>query len=543
MITYGGKSVSGAVAIGRLYFYRQNAHIIKRRRVSDKNAEKLRFNDARETAKQQLGVLYEKALSQVGEASAVIFRIHQIMLDDTDYIGSVEGIIDTQSVNAEFAVGMTSDNFSQMFAQMDDEYMRARAADIMDVSERVLKILLGEHADIIQSDEPVIIAANDLAPSQTVQLDKTKILGFVTFRGSSNSHTAILARTMNLPAVVGTGEIDSSYNGAMAVVNGIDGTVIIDPDDETLEKMRVLKAEIDEKNRLLLELKGKPNITKDGREIRVYGNIGSPSDLGSIIKNDAGGIGLFRSEFLYLESSGYPTEEQQFAAYREVAQKMSGKHVIIRTLDIGADKTADYFGLEHEENPALGYRAIRICLTRPDIFITQLRAIFRASAYGRISVMFPMITSVEEVRRIKEIINTVRSDLKSSGIPFDENIQIGVMIETPAAALISADLAREVDFFSIGTNDLVQYTLAVDRQNSKLDEFYNPHHKAVMELIRMTAQNAHRAGIHCGICGELGADTSLTEQFILMGIDELSVSPPAVLKVREKIRSLDLSGK
>ncbi len=543
MITYGGKSVSGAVAIGRLYFYRQNAHIIKRRRVSDKNAEKLRFNDARETAKQQLGALYEKALSQVGEASAVIFRIHQIMLDDTDYIGSVEGIIDTQSVNAEFAVGMTSDNFSQMFAQMDDEYMRARAADIMDVSERVLKILLGEHADIIQSDEPVIIAANDLAPSQTVQLDKTKILGFVTFRGSSNSHTAILARTMNLPAVVGTGEIDSSYNGAMAVVNGIDGTVIIDPDDETLEKMRVLKAEIDEKNRLLLELKGKPNITKDGREIRVYGNIGSPSDLGSIIKNDAGGIGLFRSEFLYLESSGYPTEEQQFAAYREVAQKMSGKHVIIRTLDIGADKTADYFGLEHEENPALGYRAIRICLTRPDIFITQLRAIFRASAYGRISVMFPMITSVDEVRRIKEIINTVRSDLTSSGIPFDENIQIGVMIETPAAALISADLAREVDFFSIGTNDLVQYTLAVDRQNSKLDEFYNPHHKAVMELIRMTAQNAHRAGIRCGICGELGADTSLTEQFILMGIDELSVSPPAVLKVREKIRSLDLSGK
>lgn len=543
MITYKGKSVSGAIAIGRLYFYRNNAHVIKRRRVSDKEAEKQRFNDARKTAMEQLGVLYEKALAQVGEASAAIFQIHLAMLDDMDYCGAVEGIIDTQSVNAEFAVGMTSDNFSQMFAQMNDEYMRARSADIMDVSERVLKILLGERADIIESDEPVIIVADDLAPSQTVQLDKKKILGFVTFRGSSNSHTAILARTMNLPAVVGTGRIDPSYNGELAVLNSSSGAVIINPDEQTLAKMTALKAENDEKARLLTELKGKPNKTRDGREIKVYANIGSLSDLGSIIKNDAGGIGLFRTEFLYLAGNGYPSEEQQFTVYKQTVEKMAGKHVTIRTLDVGADKTADYFGIGHEDNPALGLRAIRLCLARPEMFTAQLRAIFRASAYGKMSVMYPMITSVEEIRRIKEITSCVKADLRESGIPFDENMPEGIMIETPAAALISDDLTKEADFFSIGTNDLTQYTLAADRQNAGMETFYNPHHKAVLELIRMTAQNAKKAGIRCCICGELAADTSLTEQFILMGVDELSVAPSSVLKLREKICSLDLSGK
>ena len=475
------------------------------------------------------------------EAGAMIFKIHQLILDDVVYIASVNDIIDAQAVNTEYAVSRTSDKFAQMFTRMDDEYMRARAADISDVSERVIKILLGKNSESIQSEEPVIIAVSDLAPSQTVQLDKSKTLGFITFRGSSNSHTAILARTMNLPAIVGTGEIDAAYNGALAVVNGIDGTVIIDPDDDTLERMHRIKAESEEKHRLLLKLKGKPNVTKDGRNIRVYANIAAPSDIESVLGNDAGGIGLFRSEFLYLENSTYPTEEQQFEAYREVVRKMEGKRVIIRTLDLGSDKTADCFGLDPEENPALGYRAIRISLSRPELFKTQLRAIFRASAYGNVAVMFPMITSVEEVRRVKEICAEVMAELDSEGTAFDRSIEMGIMIETPAAALISAALAKEVDFFSIGTNDLSQYTLAIDRQNPRLDEFFNPHHEAIMELIRITAENAHKAGIWCGICGELGADTTLTEQFILMGIDELSVSPHSVLKVREKIRSLDLS--
>ncbi len=541
MITVKGKSVSDDVAIGRLFFYKQTAHIINKVHINDTEAEKQRFCEACRAARDELAKLYEKALVQVGEAGAMIFKIHQLILDDVVYVTSVNDIIDMQAVNAEYAVNCTADKFAHMFARMDDEYMRARAADISDVSERVVKILLGKNSESIQSEEPVIIAVSDLAPSQTVQLDKSKILGFITFRGSSNSHTAILARTMNLPAVVGTGEIDAGYNGVLAVVNGIDGTVIIDPDDETLERMRRIKAENEEKHRLLLKLKGKPNVTKDGRNIRVYANIATPSDTESVLGNDAGGIGLFRSEFLYLESSTYPTEEQQFEAYREVVRKMEGKRVIIRTLDLGSDKTADCFGLDPEENPALGYRAIRISLSRPELFRTQLRAIFRASAYGNVAVMFPMITSVKEVKRVKVICADVMAELDDEGIAFDRSIEMGIMIETPAAALISAALAREVDFFSIGTNDLSQYTLAIDRQNPKLDEFFDPHHEAIMELIRITAENAHNAGIWCGICGELGADTTLTERFILMGIDELSVSPHSVLKVREKIRSLDLS--
>lgn len=543
MLILGGKGVSDSVAIGPLYFYHQNNHIIKKETADDTAAEKHRFTEACAAASSQLEMLYEKSLAQVGEAGAMIFRIHQMMLTDIDYTSFVESAIEEQSVTAEYAVSTAADNFSRMFAEMDDEYMRARAADIRDVSERVLKILLGEHQTGIQFDEPVIIVADDLAPSQTIQLDKSKILGFVTFRGSDNSHTAILARTMNLPAVVAAGEIDSRYNGETAVISGIDGTVIIDPDESTLEKMRMLKKETDEKRGLLLELKGKPNETKDGRRINVYANIGSLSDIDSIIKNDAGGIGLFRSEFLYLENDVCPTEDEQFTVYREAAEKMNGKPVIIRTPDIGADKTADYFNLEREENPALGCRAIRISLRHPDVFKTQLRAILRASAYGNVSMMFPMITSADEVIRTKKTVEDVKDELRADGIAFNEDIKTGIMIETPAAALISAQLAKIVDFFSIGTNDLSQYTLAIDRSNSQLDEFFNPHHEAILSLIRMTVENAHAAGIPCGICGELGSDTSLTEEFILMGIDELSVSPPSVLKVRKKIRSLDLSGK
>lgn len=543
MLILGGKGVSDSVAIGPLYFYHQSSHIIKKELADDAAAEKHRFAEACDAASGQLDALYEKSLAQVGEAGAMIFRIHQMMLTDIDYTSFVESTIEEQSVTAEYAVSAAADNFSRMFAEMDDEYMRARAADIRDVSERVLKILLGEYQTGIQFDEPVIIVADDLAPSQTIQLDKSKILGFVTFRGSDNSHTAILARTMNLPAVVAAGEIDSRYNGETAVISGIDGTVIIAPDEPTLGKMRLLKKETDEKRSLLLELKGKPNETKDGRRINVYANIGSLSDIDSIIRNDAGGIGLFRSEFLYLENDVCPTEDEQFAVYKTAAEKMNGKPIIIRTPDIGADKTADYFNLEREENPALGCRAIRISLRHPDVFKTQLRAILRASAYGNISMMFPMITSAEEVIRIKKTVEDVKDELRADDIAFNESIKTGIMIETPAAALISAQLAKIVDFFSIGTNDLSQYTLAIDRRNSQLDEFFNPHHEAILSLIRMTVENAHAAGIPCGICGELGSDTSLTEQFILMGVDELSVSPPSVLKVRKKIRSLDLSGK
>lgn len=536
-----GRGVSDSIAIGRLYFLNQDSYSVNKININDKTAEKARFNNARTAAREQLEVLYEKAVLKVGEAGAMIFRIHQLIIDDVDYIASVNEIIDGQSLNVEYAISSAADKFAQIFAHMDDEYMKARAADIYDVSERMLKILTGRASSGIQSEEPVIIAVNDLAPSQTVQLDKSRVLGFVTFRGSSNSHTAILARTMNLPAVVGTGEIDSAYNGMLAVINGIDGTVIIEPDSETLDEMKRLKEKSDSENQLLLDLKGKANITQDGREIRIYANINTPADTEAVLKNDAGGIGLFRSEFLYLGNSAYPTEEQQLKAYRDVVRKMEGKRVVIRTLDLGADKTADYFGLDNEENPALGYRAIRISLSMVDMFKTQLRAVLRASAYGNVSLLFPMIISLDEVRRIKAIVAEVKAELDNEGISFDRNIKLGIMIETPAAALISETLAREVDFFSIGTNDLSQYTLAIDRQNSKLDEFFDPHHEAVMQLIRMTVQNAHKAGISCGICGELGADTELVGEFIKMGVDELSVSPNSVLKVRKKIRSLDLS--
>lgn len=541
MLLIKGKGVSDSIAIGRLYFFNQDSYPVNKININDKTAEKIRFDNARTAAKAELENLYEKAVLKVGEAGAMIFRIHQMLIDDVDYIAEVNAIIDNRGLNSEYAISAVADKYAQIFSHMDDEYMKARAADIYDVSERMLKILMGRNSSGIQSEEPVIIAVNDLAPSQTVQLDKSKILGFITFRGSSNSHTAILARTMNLPAVVGTGEIDAIYNGALAVINGIDGSVIINPDDETLSEMKRLKQKSDSENQLLLELKGKANVTKDGRRIRVYANINTPSDTESVLKNDAEGIGLFRSEFLYLENGTYPSEEEQFKAYRNVVRKMEGKRVVIRTLDLGTDKTSDCFGLDYEENPALGYRAIRISLSMPEMFKTQLRAVLRASAYGNVSLLFPMITSVDEVRRIKEIVGEVKTELDNEGISFDRNIKLGIMIETPAAALISDSLAKEVDFFSIGTNDLSQYTLAIDRQNPKLDEFFNPRHEAVMRLIRMTADNAHDVGIPCGICGELGADIELVGEFIKMGVDELSVSPNAVLKLRKKIRSLDLS--
>lgn len=541
MLIIKGKGVSDSIAIGKLFFFNQDSYPVSKININDKTAEKLRFDSARTAARKELENLYEKAVLKVGEAGAMIFRIHQMIIDDVDYIASVNEIIDKMGINAEYAISSAADKFAQIFTHMDDEYMKARAADIYDVSERMLKILTGRNSIGIQSEEPVIIAVNDLAPSQTVQLDKSKILGFITFRGSSNSHTAILARTMNLPAVVGTGEIDSAYNGMLAVINGIDGSVIINPDSETLSEMQQLKQKSDSENQLLLDLKGKANVTKDGRRIRIFANINTPSDTDAVIKNDAEGIGLFRSEFLYLKSGSYPSEEEQLESYRDVVRKMEGKRVVIRTLDLGADKTADCFGLDNEENPALGYRAIRISLSMPEMFKTQLRAVLRASAYGNVSLLFPMITSLDEVLRIKEIVAEVKSELDNEGISFDRNIKLGIMIETPAAALISEILAKEVDFFSIGTNDLSQYTLAVDRQNPKLDKFFNPRHEAVLRLIRITADNAHNAGIPCGICGELGADTELVGEFIKMGVDELSVSPNSVLKLRKKIRSLDLS--
>lgn len=536
-----GKGVSDSIAIGRLHFCDGDSYSVSRYDISNPTAEKQRLDAARTAAKNQLDELYEKALAKAGEAAAMIFRIHQMILDDVDYVKAVTEIIDTQHLNAEYAVSTAADRFAHMFARTGDEYIKARAADIYDVAERILKNLTGTDWKGIQSDQPVIIAVNDLAPSRTVQLDKSKILGFITFRGSANSHTAILARTMNLPAVVGTGEIDGAYDGAQAIINGIDGTVIINPDEETLARMIRLKQRTDSENLHLTDLKGKPNVTKDGRKIRVYANINTPEDVGAVLKNDAGGIGLFRSEFLYLERGKFPTEDEQFDAYREVVRKAEGKRVIIRTLDLGADKALDGTGFAAEENPALGYRAIRMSLSMPEVFKTQLRAILRASSYGNVSLLLPMINSVSELRRAKALIGEVKAQLDSDAISFDRDIGIGIMIETPAAALISDLLAKEADFFSIGTNDLSQYTLAVDRQNPRLDEFFDPHHEAIMRLIRMTAENAHREGIPCGICGELGADTQLTEEFIRMGIDELSVAPHCVLKLRKKIRSLDLS--
>ena len=540
MITIKGKSVFGGVSIGKIMFYKRNEKVIKRTHVDDVDAEWKRFCDAKDTAVSQLKELYDKAIEDVGEANAMIFEIHQMMLEDLDYLESIENIIRTQEVNAEFAVATTADNFAQMFAAMHDAYMQGRAADVKDVSERVLDILCGVSGGMKEMTEPCIIAADDLAPSETVQLDKSKVLGFATMYGSSNSHTAILARTMNIPAVIGLGEdLLTKYDGKMAVIDGFTGMLYIDPDEETMKVMEEKRAKDQEQKALLEQLKGKENVTKSGQKINVYANIGNVSDVGAVLKNDAGGIGLFRSEFLYLENSDFPTEEQQFAVYKQVAENMAGKKVIIRTLDIGADKQVDYFGLDKEENPALGYRAIRICLTRKEIFKTQLRALYRAAMFGNISIMFPMIISVAEVHEIKAIIAEVKEELKNEGIPFKDDVELGVMIETPASVMISRELAKEVDFFSVGTNDLTQYTLAIDRQNAKLDKFYDPHHPAVLAMIKMAADNAHAEGAWIGICGELGADLELTEEFLKMGLDELSVSPAMVLPLRKRIRECE----
>lgn len=540
MITLEGKSVFGGVAIGKIQFYKRNEITIKRTRVEDVEAEVERFQNAKAKTLELLKGLYEKALEDVGEANAMIFEAHQLMLEDPDYVESIENIIRTQDVNAEYAIGATADNFAAIFEAMDDAYMQGRAADVRDVSERLLQALSSQNETVMVMDEPVIIAADDLVPSETVQLDKEKVLSFVTMYGSANSHTAILARTMNIPAVIGLGEaLKEEYDGKAAIVDGVDGKVYIDPDEETMASMQKKQKKDQEEKELLNQLKGKENVTKSGQKVNVYANIGNLADVGAVLKNDAGGIGLFRSEFLYLESDTYPTEEQQFAVYKKVAETMAGKKVIIRTLDIGADKQVDYFKLDKEDNPALGYRAIRICLTRPEIFKTQLRALYRASAYGQISIMFPMIISVAEVKKIKEIVEEVKVELRTEGAAFREDVELGIMIETPAAVMVSRELAKEVDFFSVGTNDLTQYTLAIDRQNQKLEDFYDSHHPAVLAMIRMAAESAHAEGKWIGICGELGADVTLTETFLKMGIDELSVAPGMVLKVRQKIREAE----
>ncbi|MCH5213016.1 MAG: phosphoenolpyruvate--protein phosphotransferase [Oscillospiraceae bacterium] len=541
MITCNGKSVYGGIAIGKIHVMAKKEQRIVRRSVDDTETEMQRFEAAKAEAQNQLAELYDKAMTEVGEANAAIFEIHQMMLDDDDYLDSINNIITEQSVNAEFAVAITADNFAEMFSSMDDAYMKERAADVKDISERIIRILTGSDSADMSSEEPVIILADDLAPSETVQLNKDLVLSFVTVHGSTNSHTAILARTMNIPALIGTNvELSPDLEGKLAVVDGFNGVIYIEPDSETLAAMEKRRDEELEKQRLLQELKGKENITKDGKSVLVYANIGNVKDLAYVLQNDAGGIGLFRSEFVYLESSTYPTEEEQYRIYKKAAETMAGKRVIIRTLDIGADKQADYFNLDKEENPAMGLRAIRICLTRPEIFKTQLRALYRASKHGKLAIMYPMITSVEEVKRIKAISAEVKAELTAEGIPYND-IEEGIMIETPAAVMMSSELAKEVDFFSIGTNDLSQYTMAIDRQNPKLDEFFDPHHPAVLRMIEMVCKNAHAENTWVGICGELGADLELTEQFLRMGVDELSVSPSCVLPLRDKIRSLDLS--
>ncbi len=534
-----GKSVFGGIAIGRVMVYSKDDSQVVRKHVDNFEAEVERFEMAKNTANEQLAGLYDKAVKEVGEASAAIFEVHQMMLEDLDYIESITHIITTEKVNAEYAVACTSDNFSEMFASMDDDYMKERAADVKDVSNRIIDILQGKNNGQMSSDEPVIIAAKDLAPSETVQLDKSKVLAFATKGGSTNSHTAILARTMNIPALIGINYPDD-VDGKMAIIDGYEGMIIIEPDEDTIEHYKAVQNEDIKKKQLLLELKGKPNKTIDGKEIMLFANIGGVGDVMNALQNDAAGIGLFRSEFLYLENSTYPTEEEQFNAYKTVARNMAGKRVIIRTLDIGADKQVDYFNMEHEDNPAMGYRAIRICLDRVEIFKTQLRALYRASAYGNISIMFPMIISVNEVKQIKKIVNEVKDELTASGVQYGE-VELGIMIETPAAVMISDLLAKEVDFFSIGTNDLTQYTLAIDRQNPKLDNIYDSHHEAVLRMIRMVAENGHKEGCFVGICGELASDTTLTETFLRMGIDELSVSPTFILGVRDAIRKVDLS--
>jgi len=536
MEKYTGKSIFKGIAIGKILFYQKGEQPVKRVKIEDTAEQIKRYEDARAKAAEQLQGLYEKALKEVGEANAAVFEVHQMMLEDDDYIDSVVNIIETQQVNAEFAVATTGDNFAKMFAEMEDDYFKARAADVKDISERMVNILSGNESGGALGDEPVIVVAEDLAPSETVQMDKEKLLAFVTRLGSANSHTAILARTMNIPALIEV-DIKEEWNGKMAVVDGYTGRFYIDPDEETLKKMQEKKEEDIKARELLQELKGKEDITVDGKHIKLYANIGGVKDVTSVLANDAAGIGLFRSEFLYLEADNYPDEEAQFQAYKTVAENMAGKKVIVRTLDIGADKQVDYFNLDHEENPAMGYRAIRICLDRRDIFRTQLRALLRASAYGNIGIMYPMIISVDEVKEIKKIVESIKTELTEKGIEYGE-VEQGIMIETPAAVMISDLLAEEVDFFSIGTNDLTQYTLAIDRQNSKLDNIYDSHHPAVLRMIQKTIENGHKAGCWVGICGELGADMTLTETFLKMGIDELSVSPTFVLPIRKLIREM-----
>ncbi len=542
MIVLEGKAVFEGIAIGKLFVYKKKEQTVKREKVQDAAAEIKRYEAAKDLAIEQLQALHEKAVKEVGEAGAEIFEAHQFMVDDGDYIDSVKNIIETENVNAEYAVAQTGDIFHNMFSEMDDEYFKGRATDVKDITERIINCLKGGSSGDIDSDEPVIVVADDLAPSETVQMDKEKILSFVTVHGSANSHTSILAKTMNIPAIIGCDiPLTEEVNGKLAIVDGFEGKVYIDPAQDVLaEKKKLLQKELDKKE-LLEQLKGKDNVTLDGQHINLYANIGNTKDLGLVLQNDAGGIGLFRSEFIYLGSDDYPTEEEQFAIYKQVAQAMAEKKVIIRTLDIGADKQADYFNLPKEENPAMGLRAIRICLTNPEIFKTQLRAILRASAYGNISIMFPMIISVEEVKRIKEIVEEVKKELDEIGLPYDKDIELGVMIETPAAVMIAEELAREVDFFSVGTNDLTQYTLAIDRQNQNLDEFYDAHHPGLLKMLKMIVDGAHKGGAWAGICGELGSDLSLTKEFLAMGYDELSVSPGRILPLRKVVLETDVS--
>ena len=542
MLKYVGKGVCSAIAIGKVSVFKRSEISVKRVHVSDTEHEKERLAHAKKVSIEQLKEIYEKALKEVGETGAQIFDVHMMMIDDADYNESIDNIIETQLVNAEYAVAVTADNFAEMFSQVDDSYMQARAADIRDISNRIINNLSDAKSIDTGSDEKMIVCADDLAPSETVSLDKDKVQAFVTAYGSSNSHTAILARNMNIPAVIGVGEefLEKIQDGMQMIVDGYTGEIYIEPDKETYENYQKKKQEENEKRELLFSLKGKDNVTVDGTSIEVYANIGSDDNIAAVLLNDAGGIGLFRSEFLYLESDDFPDEEKQFNVYRKVLENMAGKKVIIRTLDIGADKQADYFNLDKEENPALGFRAIRICLTHPEIFKTQLRALYRASVYGKLGIMFPMVISVEEVEKIKEMCEEGKRELKSSGVEYSDNIEVGIMIETPAAAVISDKLAPMVDFFSIGTNDLTQYVLACDRQNPKLDDFCDTHHEAILRLIKMSADNAHKNGAWVGICGELAADTTLTETFLRMGIDELSVSPGYVLKLRDTIRHINL---
>ena len=543
MQCFQGKSGYKGIAMGPIVVLKKNDYQVKRTRIEDPEAEVKRVDTALEKSKEQLQKLYDKAVREVGEASAAIFEVHQMMLEDDDYLEAIQNTIRTEQVNAEYAVATTGDNFAAMFASMDDDYMRARSADIKDISERLVRNLSGQEDADLSSIEPSVIVADDLSPSETVQMDKDKILAFVTVHGSTNSHTAILARMMNIPALIGVPmELEELKTGMTAVVDGFAGTVTFDPDEDTKAETEQKMKEEAEKLRLLQELKGKENVTLDGHKINIYANIGSVGDIGYVLENDAGGIGLFRSEFLYLGRNDFPTEEEQFQAYKQAVQMMAGKKVIIRTLDIGADKQVDYFNLGNEDNPALGYRAIRICLTQKDIFKTQLRALLRAAVYGNLSIMYPMITSTEEVKKIYEIVAEVEAELKEQEIQYKIPEQ-GIMIETPAAAIISDRLAEMVDFFSIGTNDLTQYTLAIDRQNEKLDEFYNPHHEAILRMIQMVVDNAHKCGKWAGICGELGADPTLTEQFVRMGVDELSVAPSMVLKLRKIVREMNKAEK